>query len=177
MSHATISRSLKTLKDKGLVSVLQVDFKQGNVWSVSPLAVGNPNGDDPPPKKKPPQTEGPQIANEAASNKGNQSLDLRQLVPQNELDLRSFKKVKKLKEVARPIVQLPEPEADDQSGNAEDMLKSFEAELDGQEQVKLVNEFMAREYPHGFFPPMRVIRTLAAREWFGNGSGMRSMAC
>jgi hypothetical protein len=177
MSHATISRGLKALKEKGLITVLEVDFKNGNLWQVSALACGYPGNDDRPPRSKAPQNEAAQIADLGASKNESHSLKMRAQPPQKEQDLRRFKKVKKLKEVARPIVQLPEPQTDDNSGNAEVMLKSFETELDGQEQVKLVNEFMAREYPHGFFPPMRVVRALAAREWFGNGSGMRSMAC
>jgi len=173
MSHATISRGLKTLKEKGLISIVEVDFKIGNLWQVSSLACGNPSHDDRPPRDKAPQNEAAQIASGGASKNGSQSLKLRSHLPQNEQDLRSFKKEKKLKEVAGPIIRLPEP--DDRSTSGELILQSFEAELHNDEQTRFIHDFMAREYPHGFFPPMRVVRTLAARSWFTHGNELSPM--
>lgn len=177
MSHATISRGLKALKEKGLITVLEVDFKNGNLWQVSALACGHPGNDNRPPRSKAPQNEAAQIADSGASKNESHSLKMRVQPPQNEQDLRSFKKVKKLKEVARVISVLPETQNDNCADNGEEILKSFETSLGQDEQSKLVDRFMTREYPHGFFPPMRVIRALAAREWFNNGNRMQSLAC
>lgn len=44
MSHATVSRALKALKETELVSLIKTDFKRGNVWKVFPIAYG---GQDP----------------------------------------------------------------------------------------------------------------------------------
>ncbi len=176
MSHATISRGLKILKEKGLISALEVDFKNGNLWQVSALACGYPGSDDKPPRSKAPQNEAAQIVDSGASKTESHSLKTRSQAPQNEQDLRSFKKVKKLKEVARPIISFPEPKNDEPAESCEEILRSFESDLGEDEQSKIVNDYMAREYPHGFFPPMRVVRSLAARDWF-TSTPTSSMAC
>lgn len=178
MSHATISRGLKTLKEKGLIAIVEVDFKNGNLWQVSAIACGHPNSDDKPPRGKAPQNEAAQLAEGGASKQGGHSLKTREWKPQIEQDLRSSKKVKKFKEVAAVVVQLPELEVDGFSESGEDLLQHFETELGGEERTKFVNDFMAREYPHGFLPPMRVVQSLAARDWFKQSRlGVRSVAC
>lgn len=61
---------------------------------------------------------------------------------------------------------MPTDDEEDFSGNPEEILTAFEAAFPDNEQSKLVTEFVAREYPHGFTPPMRVIRSLTARAWY-----------
>ena len=178
MSHATISRGLKALKEKGLITVLEVDFKNGNLWQVSALACGHPGNDDRPPRSKAPQNEAAQIADSGASKNESHSLKMRTQLPQNEQDLRSFKKVKKLQEVPKTKIFFPEPGTDEPTENTEQILQLFESDLGNEEQSRIVNEYMAREYPHGFFPPMRVVRTLAARDWSKTkGQPRNSIAC
>jgi hypothetical protein len=48
--------------------------------------------------------------------------------------------------------------------------RQFEGDISPTEQERLVSEFIAREYPHGFLPPLRVVRSLVAIEWFKNRS-------
>lgn len=183
MSHATISRGLKALKEKGLISIVEVDFKIGNLWQVSSLACGNPSHDDKPPHDKAPQNEAARIADGGASKNGGQSLKMRSHPPQNEQDLRSFKKLKKTKEVASGKLQVvieppPETAIDPvlDSIEPEKILMSFDAEMPSVEQSKFINAFIEREYPHGFFPPMRVIKVLAAKDWFRSCYGGQQTA-
>jgi len=173
MSHATISRGLKSLKEKGLISIVEVDFKNGNLWQVSSLACGYPNYDDKPPRDKAPQNESAQIANVATSKSGSQLLKMRLQPPQNEQDLRSFKKYKKIEEVAKlraahiaQVRKAGEVESVVNDLESERILSAFEHEVPGEEQSQTIKAFMEREFPHGFFPPMRVVRILAAKHWF-----------
>ena len=86
--HATISRSLKTLRDIGLVSLLETDYKHGNVWRVSPVAFGNRGPDIKPPRLERPQSERSK-GGEAASKRASSSLDLRTELPQDERNIRN----------------------------------------------------------------------------------------
>jgi len=174
MSHATISRGLKTLKEKGLISIVEVDFKIGNLWQVSSLACGNPSHDDKPPRDKAPQNEAAQIVNGGASKNGSRSLKMRSHPPQNEQDLRSSKKEKKLKEVAPKIIfGVVEETVSDEASlvEPERLLASFETEL-GTEQNGFIVSFAEREFPHGFLPPPRVLKLLAAKDWYRQYSDM-----
>lgn len=168
MSHATISRALKTLREKKLVTLKETDFKKGNLWHVSPIASTSsspdPEPEDEKPQKKVAQNEVPQTSVQAASIRGSESLKVRQLLPQNEADLRSFKKNKKFKEVPVAAISLPPSQPNEtDSGEA---LQAFETELEENSQKRVVSAFVEKEFPHGFFPPMRVIRTMAAKDWF-----------
>jgi len=172
MSHATISRALKTLKEKGLISVIEVDFKRGNLWQISSIACNHNSPEtDPdgrPTHKKVPQNEAPRFSSEGTSNREGAQLILRQLPPQNEEDLRSYKKLKKSKEVATKniLVVLPsqtEPEVEFCA--PEEAIALFEEKLRSDDQKRIIAGYMDREYPHGFFPPARVVRTLAAKDW------------
>lgn len=178
MSHATISRGLKALKEKRLISIIEVDFKNGNLWQVSSLACGYPSSDDKPPHDKVPQNEAARIAGGGVSKRGGPSLKVRQQPPQCEQDLRSIKKIKNKKEVPKEnlrlvcLGQLPEMETNDSAlDNVEvgEIISSFEHGLPADEQSRFIDLFVAREFPHGFFPPMRVVRSLAAKDWW-NGS-------
>lgn len=178
MSHATISRGLKTLKEKGLISIVEVDFKIGNLWQVSSLACGNPSHDDKPPRDKAPQNEAARIVNGGTSRNGSQCLKMRSHPPQNEQDLRSFKN-KKIKEVVKGKMQVvilsPKEEGIDpvlDGQEPEKILMSFEAELPTAQQSMFITAFMEREYPHGFFPPRRVVKALAAMDWFRGARGI-----
>jgi hypothetical protein len=41
----------------------------------------------------------------------------------------------------------------------------FEAELSPELQRQVTDEFTAKAFPHGFFPPTRVLRSLVAVAW------------
>jgi len=167
-SHATISRGLKTLKEKGLISIVEVDFKKGNIWQVSSLACAFPSNDDLPPRNKLPQNEATQNATEASSKGGSDHLKSRQPLPQNEGDLRSIKKVKNIKEApkARTIISVSNPEQEVSIEQRQAALETFEESLGESEKETVIKEFISREYPHGYFPPMKVVRMLVASDWF-----------
>ena len=180
MSHANVSRCLKTLKDLGLVRVAQTDFKQGNIWWVSPLACpnggGGGGGGKGLPQKEAPQFEVAQDRNGAASKRAGGSLKKSTEVPRFEGEIKKLRSIKKLKEAAVADFKMSADGDDDFSGNPEEILTAFEAAFADDEQSKLVTEFVAREYPHGFMPPPRVIRSLTARAWFRSSGSMRA-AC
>ncbi len=165
--HATVSRSLKTLKEKKLITIVTVDFKKGNIWQISPIAFGN-QGDDNPPRKKAAQSEATQIANEGASKGGNESLNSRQPLPQNEGQIRSFKKVRHLKEVPMGNVLVAEEKQEPDLSAEERQLAidTFENSLGDFEKEALTKDFIFREYPHGYKPPSRIVRRLTASDWY-----------
>jgi hypothetical protein len=86
--HATISRNLRTLREIGIVSLLETDYKHGNVWKVSPVAFGNRGPDIKPPRFEHPQGERSKSA-EATSKRATSSLDLRTELPQDECNIRN----------------------------------------------------------------------------------------
>jgi DNA-binding transcriptional ArsR family regulator len=93
VSLATISRSLKQLKKEGLVTLIEKDFKHGNVWSVSRVASHDP--EDPKTKTQdthyePPQNKVPHSDHAAPLIRESISLTLREQVPQNEGQPRTF---------------------------------------------------------------------------------------
>ncbi len=179
MSHATISRSLKKLKETGLISVVEVDFKKGNLWKVSSVA-SSPSGTDPEGRltqKKQPQYEAPHFQSQAASNRETTQLTLIQLPPQNEQDLRIYKKSKKIKKET-PVVFFPTSEQEMKpilQCSADEAVASFEAYLPNEKQSFFITRFMEREYPHGFFPPAKVIKKLVATEWYLNQGAARQV--
>jgi hypothetical protein len=75
ISHATISRCLRQLKAEGLVSLVQTDFKRGNLWKVSRVA----------------QSELPQSESAPSSNRENTCLKTSKEVPHFEGQPRTFK--------------------------------------------------------------------------------------
>ena len=170
MSHATISRALKTLKDKALISVIEVDFKKGNLWQISSIACNYPSpGTDPdgrPTHKKVPQNEAPRSSSQGTSNRGGTQLKLRQPPPQNEEDLRSYKKLKKSKEVPPKNIFVPIAMETELDSVPEEAVALFEENVPSETQERIIAGYMNREFPHGFFPPARVVKTLAAKDWF-----------
>jgi len=105
MSHANISRSLKLLKDSGLVKIVEKDFKRGNIWRVSETATGR-GPDLPPPRKELPQSERPEKIDEAASERASGALISRAKLPRNECDLKKIKNSKNLsQELPEEIVR------------------------------------------------------------------------
>jgi hypothetical protein len=98
-------------------------------------------------------------------------------VPRFEGEIKKLRSIKKIKEVAVANFKLPKDDEDAFSGNPEEVLTAFETAFADDEQSKLVNKFMAREYPHGFMPPMRVIRSLAARAWYLSSGSVGAAAC
>jgi hypothetical protein len=81
ISHATISRCLRQLKAEGLVSLVQTDFKRGNLWKVSRVA----------------QPEVPQSESAPSSNQESTCLKTSKEVPHFEGQPRTFKKFQETK--------------------------------------------------------------------------------
>jgi len=177
MSHATISRALKILKEKALVCILEVDFKKGNLWQVSSIACSHPSPDtDPEDKlthKKGPQNEAPRLLDHGASKRASPQLNLRQPPPQNEGDLRSIKKEKNKKEVGAagkicPVIFAKLDDAEPDPIPAEEAIATFEAQLPSDQQARIISGFVERQFPHGFFPPERVVKIMAVKDWWRN---------
>jgi hypothetical protein len=180
MSHANVSRCLKSLKDLELIRVVQTDFKQGNIWWVSPLACPNGGGGGGGkgfPKKEAPQVESAQDRNGATSKRVGGSLKKNTEVPLFEGEIKKLRSIKKIKEVAIADFKMPTDDDDTFFGNSQEILTAFEAAFADDEQSKLVTEFMAREYAHGFTPPMRVVRSLTAMAWYRNPSSIQAVVC
>ncbi len=178
MSHANVSRCLKTLKELELIRIVQTDFKQGNIWWVSPLACPNGGGSGKKlPKKEAPQIEVAQDGNGATSRRAGGSLKKSTEVPRFEGEIKKLRSIKRIKEVAVADFKRPNDDEYVFSGNPEEVLTAFETAFADDEQSKMVTEFMAREYPHGFMPPMRVVRSLAARAWYLNSGAVGAVAC
>mgnify|MGYP001581968796 CR=1 FL=1 len=91
MSHATVSRSLKVLKEMDLIRLVENDFKRGNRWWISPRAVWSLQGD------KLPQNEGAQSEIATTSNRGTGCLKLNRKLPQLEAEIRNTITIKKSK--------------------------------------------------------------------------------
>jgi hypothetical protein len=96
MSHATISRCLKTLRQGRLIDLLEMDYKRGNVWSVSPVAFAGCDPENLPPRFGGPQNEALRNESSPASKRDDSHLSLREKPPQFEGQVRKIKKDKKL---------------------------------------------------------------------------------
>jgi len=96
MSHATISRCLKTLRESSLIELLETDYKRGNVWSISPIAFAGCEPENLPPRSELPRNEAPRKDTAAPSKRDRTSLNLRAKPPQNEEQIISIKKYKNL---------------------------------------------------------------------------------
>jgi hypothetical protein len=103
MSHATISRCIRTLREEGLVTLLETDYKRGNIWQISPAAFAGSGPGDLPPRFELPQNEGAQNVAVAPSKRGASSLNLRGKVPQIEVEIRSIKKSKESSQEATSL--------------------------------------------------------------------------
>jgi len=91
MSHATISRGLKTLREEALIRLIETDYKRGNVWSVSPVVFAGCGPENLPPRSEAPQNEVPRNGASPPSKRDRSSLTLREKPPQNEVHIRSIK--------------------------------------------------------------------------------------
>lgn len=90
------------------------------------------------------------------------------LPPQNEEDLRSIKKTKKYKETAAKsffVVSAPPTEFEADLCAHEEAIALFEQRLPSHAQEQIIAGYVNREYPHGFLPPARVVKILAAKDW------------
>ncbi len=96
MSHATISRCLKTLREASLLELLETDYKRGNVWCISPIAFAGCDPENLPPRSEQPQNGGPRREAAAPSKRDRSHLNLRTKPPRNEGQIRSIKKPKNL---------------------------------------------------------------------------------
>lgn len=175
MGHATVSRALKSLKEARLIKTLEVDYKRGNVWKVSPIAVAGSSPEPEPKKKMPrgevPQSEAAHLVTEAPSNRGRTSLESGAEAPQIEQQYKKCKNQKNFKE-ARQIF----PERSGKNGNRDTAeeefqlscraaLEAFVSELTAKAQSEFLADFIESEYPHGFTPPSLVLKSLAALAW------------
>lgn len=153
MSHATVSRALKSLKEAGLVKLVEVDYKRGNVWMVCDLAVANPT--DPRPRGRREVCEVAQIEDEGAAIRVTSHLDSSERLPQTEAHLKNSKKEKNKSEI---VPDVPTKVA----------VQVFEANLTAEAQANYIQEFAGSEYPHGYLPPESVVRVLAANRWLSH---------
>jgi DNA-binding transcriptional ArsR family regulator len=89
MSHASVSRALKRLREANLIELIAADYKKGNVWRVCDKL----RAIDPPTRSKLPhieqpqdevaRSEAPQHESGVTSKRGSTHLNLRQHLPQN----------------------------------------------------------------------------------------------
>lgn len=94
MGHATVSRCLKTLKELKLVTLVETNFKRGNVWKVSSLACPG-RVPDPSPGGKQPEKEAARKEVAAASEAGNHRLKSSNEQPQSESHIKNYKNLRK----------------------------------------------------------------------------------
>lgn len=105
MSHATISRGLRTLQDLDLVRLVETNYKKGNLWWVKPVAWGGAPPEHEFPHFDPPQKKGPQIQRAAPTKRENESLKSRKREPQFEGQIRSIKNLKNLSQEGALLVE------------------------------------------------------------------------
>jgi hypothetical protein len=174
MSHANVSRCLKTLKDLELVRVVQTDFKQGNIWWVSPLACPNGGGGGKGlPKKEVPQFEAAQDRNGAASKRAGSPLKKSTEVPRFEGEIKKLRSIKKLKEAQTVSNFIPcEPESPTDA-EIETAVQSFELSESVEGQANVVSEYVARELSHGYLPPASILHRLVALDWYKSRTAIR----
>ncbi|MEZ4749182.1 MAG: hypothetical protein R3B54_00745 [Bdellovibrionota bacterium] len=168
MSHANVSRCLKTLRELNLVRLVQTDFKRGNIWWVSPMAcpTGGGSGVRGLPKKEAPQTEATHFRNGAASKRDGSSPKKNTEVPRKEGEIKNLRNIKKIKE-AQPVFVSVAPEATYPTNEDFDQAVSFfETEESADSQEHATKEFIARELSHGYLPPSAVLRRLVAYDWY-----------
>lgn len=169
MSHANVSRCLKTLKELDLVRLVHTDFKRGNVWWISPLACpsGGGTGGRSLPKKEVPQVEAAQDYRGATSKSERTSHKTRAEVPRSEGENKKLRKENIIKEARRPLSAFPVPTLDGGPSeyDYEHAILDFEAEEGEERRKDLVKDFVDRELSHGFLPPTRVLQRLVAYDW------------
>lgn len=166
MSHATVSRSLKTLKEKHLIRLVETDFKRGNIWQVSAIALGAKGPEDNPPRGERPRSEDAHSERGTASNREMSGLKTITKVPRNECNIRSINNKKDLKKEAGMVsfaFGIEEPMAPELRESA---IERFERELADSDKAMLIQKFVESEFPHGFLPPSSVIKNMAALDWF-----------
>lgn len=170
MSHATVSRALKTLKDRNLVRLAETDFKRGNTWQVSSIAFGNRGPDGLPPQDERPQNKAPKSDLARPSNRGTSHLKIGTKVPQNVGNIRSYNNQKDIKKDPVGTI-IPEfdttPQVDSQL--REEALECFELEVGESEKTRIIQTFTEEAFPSGFLPPLTVIHAMAAIAWFTKG--------
>jgi len=154
MGHATISRGLRALKEVGLVSLEETNFKTGNLWQVSALAVGNFEPENEPPQNEKPLKEAARNEQEVTSKRGTSFLKMSEKLPQNEQHIRNINKHNNSQESAPERAQI------------EVAVVEFESNLSEKMRQKITEEFVAREYSHGIYPPAKVIKSLVAMQWY-----------
>lgn len=167
ISHANISRSLKALKEAGLISLSETDFKRGNVWRISRLAVGTPGPDGWLPQKEATNTEVPSSEERATSKRERSNPSLRAEAPQIERNINNKKNNPKNSEkaaVAFSTQQTTPPEND--RVDFEQALAIFLAALSEDEQKQVVTHFLEKECPQGIRPPAKILQKLAASDWY-----------
>lgn len=166
MSHANVSRCLKALKELDLIRIIQTDFKQGNIWWVSPLACPNGGGGRGLSKREAPQFKAAQDRNVATSRKGGSSPKKNTEVPRFEGEIKNLRNIKKIKE-AQTVQFFETPETSYPSeAEINSAVQFFEQSESEDDQVKAINEYVARELPHGYLPPASILHRLVAVDWY-----------
>jgi hypothetical protein len=110
MGHATISRAFKTLKELQLVKSIEVNYKRGNLWQVSSLALADGGAPNPGLGKKRASNENKQSevhrdGREAASKRARSRLQTSEQRSQIEDHFKKYKNIQKhSQETLRPFL-------------------------------------------------------------------------
>jgi hypothetical protein len=164
MSHASVSRAFKNLKELGLIKILETDFKKGNLWEVSSIAYGG-DPDKYYSQNEPPQNEIPQNKTEGNSKRGASSLKMSEKITQSEGEYKKYLININNSSKSEKIVFLENETETLQDSEIHQALELFESELSDDYRKEIISEFKRKEYPHEFYPPEKVIRSLVAYEW------------
>ena len=139
------------------------------MWELSALAHGGKSPDSVPPQNEGPPIERAQNAQQVRSKGGSSPLKTSGELPQKESNIRSIKKEKNIKNCGTTI-PIDFPFAGEstaiESTLRDDALFAFDNELPERRQNEILAKFVETEFPHGFLPPSRVIRSLVAVSWF-----------
>ena len=95
MPHATVSRGLKLLREKQLISLIETNFKRGNSWQITPKAAWVPVAGKLS-QREASRLEAPHRGLTAPSNRGGNHLNLSKKPPQSEAETRNTIPFKKL---------------------------------------------------------------------------------
>lgn len=171
MSHATISRGLKSLKELSLLELRQVDYKRGNIWRVSAIAFGGATEDPNPPKRKQKHREAGSTLGASEGGAGNLKSSPRP--PQNEQHIKNIK-INKTTTTSQSSI----PRRVKDTANKSDLnqtpaeapkelaVKKFESELPAEVQTSLISSYAGEHFCWGFSPSPRLVLELTALRWF-----------
>ncbi len=89
-------------------------------------------------------------------------------MPQSECNIRSIKNEKEIGKEPFGIT-IPNFETADEPDAQlrKQSLERFESEVSDSEKDRIIQTFAQEAFPHGFLPPTKVVRSMAAAKWFG----------